>query len=261
MRNGDVLGDESQSLWLEGVKEEAQESKVEQEADANAGVTPDTRYWVARVPYPWALLQSETREDRMAWEVESERKHGNVALLAGMTWLWLLALGWVGPDTVPMDGLRGLSGYCWAMQGGTFCLFEGRSLLRNVRWAERISSDLVKPSRPNLGRLEPPLWMGRSAMVLVTALALNTDLHTQGGFTHDFLTESPGPMSIERAADFAANNKLEVEAAEADAVVERGAVHVVGLEEEGAAAEADDSVVAPSPVGLRPVASVEPAAG
>ena len=48
--------------------------------------------------------------------------------------------------------------------------------------------------------------------VLVTALALNTDLHTQGGFTHDFLTESPGPMSVERAADFAANNRLEVEA-------------------------------------------------
>ena len=39
-----------------------------------------------------------------------------MALLAGMTWLWLLALGWVGPDTVPMEGLRGLSGYCWAMQ-------------------------------------------------------------------------------------------------------------------------------------------------
>ena len=147
------------------------------------------------------------------------------------------------------------------MQGGTFCLFEGRSLLRNVRWAEKISSDLVKPSRPNLGRLEPPQWLGRSAMVLVTALALNTDLHTQGGFTHDFLTESPGPMSVERAKDFAANNQLEVEAAPADAVVERGAVHVVGLEEAGAAAEADDSVVAPSPVGLRPVASEEPAGG
>ena len=97
--------------------------------------------------------------------------------------------------------------------------------------------------------------------MLVTALALNTDLHTQGGFTHDFLTESPGPMSVERAKDFAANNQLEVEAAPADAVVERGAVHVVGLEEAGAAAEADDSVVAPSPVGLRPVASEEPAGG
>ena len=76
VRNGDVLGDETQSLWLEGAKEEAQESRVEQEAEANAGVTPDTRYWVARVPYPWALLQSDAREDRMAWEVESERKHG-----------------------------------------------------------------------------------------------------------------------------------------------------------------------------------------
>ena len=54
------------------------------------------------------------------------------------------------------------------MQGGTFCLFEGRSLLRNVRWAEKISSDLVKPSRPNLGRLEPPQWLGRISMVLVT---------------------------------------------------------------------------------------------
>ena len=75
-------------------------------------------------------------------------------------------------------------------QGGTFCLFEGRSLLRNVRWAEpnpyltltlttdpnpiqvrwaeKISSDLVKPSRPNLGRLEPPRWLGRTSMVLVT---------------------------------------------------------------------------------------------
>ena len=189
-----------------------------------------------------------------------------MALLAGMTWLWLLALGWVGPDTVPMEGLRGLSGSCWALQATTFCLFEGRSLLRNVRWAEKISNELVKPSRPNLGRLEPPQWLGRSAMVLVTALALNTDLHTQGGFTHDFLTESPGPMSVERAKDFAANNQLEVEAAPADAVVERGEVHVVGLEEEeGAAAEADDSVVAPSPVGLGPAAgsllgtSVEPA--
>ena len=86
VRNGDVLGDESQSLWLEGVKEEAQESKVEQEADANAGVTPDTRYWVARVPYPWALLQSETREDRMAWEVESERKHGSAACQKCPSW-------------------------------------------------------------------------------------------------------------------------------------------------------------------------------
>ena len=50
----------------------AQESRVEQEAEANAGVTPDTTYWVARVPYPWALLQSDAREDRMAWEVESD---------------------------------------------------------------------------------------------------------------------------------------------------------------------------------------------
>lgn len=48
--------------------------------------------------------------------------------------------------------------------------------------------------------------------MLVTALALNTDLHTQGGVTHDFFYESPGPMSVERAADFAANNGLEVEA-------------------------------------------------
>ena len=48
--------------------------------------------------------------------------------------------------------------------------------------------------------------------MLVTALALNTDLHTQGGVTHDFFYESPGPMSVERAADFAANNRLEVEA-------------------------------------------------
>ena len=100
-------------------------------------------------------------------------------------------------------------------------------------------------------------------MVLVTALALNTDLHTQGGVTHDFFYESPGPMSVERAADFAANNGLEVEAAPADTVLEKGVVHVVGQEE----AEADESLVAPSPVGLRPVAtasvarSVEPEAG
>ena len=189
-----------------------------------------------------------------------------MALLAGLTWLWLLALGWVGPDTVPMEGLKGLSGLCWAMQAGTFCLFEGRSLLYNVQSAGRISSGLIKPSRPNLRRLEPPLWLGRTAMVLVTALALNTDLHTQGGVTHDFFYESPGPMSVERAADFAANNGLEVEAAPADAVLEKGIVHVVG-QEEGAAAEADESLVAPSPVGLRPVAtasvarSVEPEAG
>jgi hypothetical protein len=76
VRNGDVLGDESQSLWLEGAKGEAQASRVEEEAEANAGVTPDTRYWMARVPYPWSLLQSDAAEDRRAWEVESERKHG-----------------------------------------------------------------------------------------------------------------------------------------------------------------------------------------
>ena len=138
------------------------------------------------------------------------------------------------------------------MQGGTFCLFEGRSLLRNVRWAEKISSDLVKPSRPNLGRLEPPQWLGRTSMVLVTALALNTDLHTQGGLTHDFLFEKPGPMSVERAADFAANN------------LEEPVADVPAVERPPAADEdvwSEDSVVAPSPVGLRPVASVsEPAA-
>lgn len=52
-----------------------------------------------------------------------------------------------------------------------------------------------------------------------------------------------------------------MEAAPADTVLEKGMVHVVGQEEEGAAAEADESLVAPSPVGLRPVASVEPEAG
>lgn len=179
-----------------------------------------------------------------------------------MNWLWLLALGWVGPETVPMEGLRGLSGGCWAMQAVTFCLFEARSLLRNVRWADKVSSEIVRPSRPNLGRLEPPQWLGRASMVLVTALALNTDLHTQGGLTHDFLYEGVGPMSAERAADFAVNNmNLEGnEAAAADVVVERGLVHVVVVEEESAreSSGVDDSVVAPSPVGLRPVAS-EPA--
>ena len=89
VRNGDVLGDESQSLWLEPSSledEAARGSRVEEEAGADAGVTPDTRYWVARVPYPWSLLQSDAREDRLAWEAEAERKHGNVALLAGTTW-------------------------------------------------------------------------------------------------------------------------------------------------------------------------------
>ena len=42
-----------------------------------------------------------------------------------MNWLWLLALGWVGPETLPMEGLRGLSGGCWAMQAVTFCLSSG----------------------------------------------------------------------------------------------------------------------------------------
>ena len=46
---------------------------------------------------------------------------------------------------------------------------EGRALLRNVK------GSAFKPSTPNLGPLEPPRWLGRTAMVLVTALALHTD--------------------------------------------------------------------------------------
>ena len=45
-------------------------------------------------------------------------------------------------------------------------------------------------------------------MVLVTALALHTDYTHQGGLTHDFMFERPGPMTQERAADWAAQNDL-----------------------------------------------------
>ena len=92
----------------------------------------------------------------------------------------------------------------WVKQEGlkVVCLFEGRALLRNVK------GNAFKPSTPNLGPLEPPRWLGRTAMVLVTALALHTDYTHQGGLTHDFMFERPGPMTQERAADWAAQNDL-----------------------------------------------------
>ena len=224
-------------------------SRVEEEAKADAGVTPDTRYWVARVPYPWALLQSDVREDRLAWEAEAERKHGNVALLAGLTWLWLLGLGWVTLDAAPLEALHGYPGACWAMQGTTFCLFEGRALLRNVK------GSAFKPSTPNLGPLEPPRWLGRTAMVLVTALALHTDYTHQGGLTHDFMFERPGPMTQERAADWAAQNDLP-DAAESlrESVSEaaENAEEIAAIRREVGEEVVDDSVIAPSPIGLLP---------
>ena len=161
----------------------------------------------------------------MAWNAEAERKHGNVAFLTLSTWLWLLVLGWVSIDAPPLDGVQGVGGLCWLLQFGTFGLFEARSLLRNVRRggstntkASRVQRALASgivqvgyaPARvllgPHLGRVEPPLWSGRIAMLMLCALGLYTDTVHSGGAIHEFL--QPGPLTGLQSGTAAAGGTL-----------------------------------------------------
>ena len=239
IRNGDVLSTPERATWdtrrtrRPSERQRDSGSIDEGTAGEDAQYSQNTQYWAARVPWPWSLIQSDELSDRRAWNVEAERKHGNVAVTAASTWLWLLALGWVTPDTAPLAGLSGLSGVCWAMQFGTFGLFEARSLLRNTlgghgksarRGQEGDAPAAARPRLgPHLGPFEPPLWLGRFAMVLVTALALRTDFVQQGGVLHSFV-DPPRTILVEQVV-------AEREAAEAAADSADGAEDdVVGRE-------------------------------
>jgi hypothetical protein len=213
MRNGDVLG--SMQLWRKARRGAAAgaHEQIEAQAAGDAGESADTRYWAGRMPWPWSLIQSDYSKDVLSWKSEAERKHGNVAILSAMTWLWLLALGWVHVEAPPVAELHGIVALSWVMQFGTFSLFEARSLLRNSyretgranMRAEAIDNALTSgvvrigsPAPicpqfgPSLGPLEPPRWLGRVAMVMMTLLALRTDVVHSGGVLHDFLELGTG---------------------------------------------------------------------
>ena len=79
------------------------------------------------------------------------------------------------------------------MQFGTFGLFEARSLLRNTL-AQRKRAISQPHLGPHLRPLEPALWLGRVAMVLVTVVALQTDYTQEGGILHSIV----GPPAVAR---------------------------------------------------------------
>ena len=209
IKNGDVLCSPREAIW-HSAKTEADRDSIEEQAADDAGVLPDTVFWAQRVPWPWSLLQSQRPEDGEAWFAEAERKNGNVALIGASTWLWLVALGWVHVDAAPLSGISGISGACWAMQAITYSLFEARSLLRNTLVR-------TKAMGPNLGPLEPPIWLGRSAMIAMAALALHTDLMHDGGILHDFLQDAP--EAVEKVAELPVVPYVEVPSLVADVLV------------------------------------------
>ena len=109
------------------------------------------------------------------------------------------ALGWVRADGA-VAAVHGVAGVCWAMQFGTFGLFELRALLRAGKPATTYAPGQTRGPR-GAGQLGPnPARSSRRDGLLRRhdcdiSPVIHADLVHDGGILHEFL-ERPGATPV-----------------------------------------------------------------